>query len=95
MTDTTDPFVVVDNRLKERFELEAEGHVAYAQYRLRNGQITFIHTIVPPELEGRGVGSALARFALDVSAERGLKVVPKCPFIRGYIERHPEYQKLV
>lgn len=86
---------VRDNRLKEQFELEAEGHLAVAQYRLKAGIITFTHTIVPEQLGGRGIGSQLARFALDSARARHLTVVPKCPFIRGYIERHPEYQDLV
>jgi hypothetical protein len=86
---------VRDNRLKERFELEADGHLAVAQYHLKHGTITFTHTIVPEELEGRGIGGQLARAALDTARSEGLAVVPKCPFIRAYIERHPEYQDLV
>lgn len=86
---------VRDNRLRERFELTLDGHMAVAEYKLHHGVITFTHTLVPGELDGRGVGSALARAALNAARAEGLVVVPKCPFIRGYIERHAEYQDLV
>jgi predicted GNAT family acetyltransferase len=86
---------VRDNLAQHRFELEAYGHVAMAHYALTPGVITFTHTLVPKELEGRGIGSRLARGALDAARAQGLKVVPKCPFIAGYIGKHPEYADLV
>jgi hypothetical protein len=86
---------IKDNPAKHRFETEVEGRLAVAEYALDGDMITFTHTIVPSELEGRGIGSALAKAALEVARERGFAVVPRCPFIRGYIERHPEYQALV
>jgi predicted GNAT family acetyltransferase len=94
MSEPTQPPTVRDNRLKERFDVESEGHTAFVKYHLSPGQITFIHTIVPPALEGRGIGSALARAALDSAREQRLEVLPKCAFIRGYLDRHPEYQDL-
>jgi predicted GNAT family acetyltransferase len=66
-----------------------------AHYKLAPGVITFTHTLVPKELEGRGIGSKLARGALDAARAQGLKVVPKCPFIAGYIGKHAEYADLV
>jgi hypothetical protein len=84
-----------DNSADHRFELEADGHVAMAHYKLAPGVITFTHTLVPKELEGRGIGSRLARGALDAARAQGLKVVPKCPFIAGYIGKHPEYADLI
>lgn len=86
---------VVENEEKHRFELGEEGEKAVLTY-LRSGEtMTLTHTIVPPEVEGQGVGSRLVRGALDAVRERGLKVVPQCSFVRGFIERHPEYQELV
>ena len=86
---------VNDNPEKSQFEMIVDGHTALAAYRLKPGMITFTHTEVPKELGGRGIGSQLARGALDQSRERGLKVVPLCPFIKAYIEKHPEYADLL
>lgn len=89
------PYDVRDNREHHRFELEVDGHLAIAQYRLEPGIITFLHTEVPKELEGRGIGSALARAALDGVRAEGLKVVARCPFIASYIARHKEFADLL
>ena len=86
---------VVDNRAKDRFELEVDGHRAVAIYRREKGVITFTHTLVPPELEGRGIGSRLIEAALAQVRQEGLKVVPQCPFVRAYIDKHPEAQDLL
>ncbi|WP_277207376.1 GNAT family N-acetyltransferase [Isoptericola croceus] len=66
-----------------------------AYYRRRDGVVTFTHTKVSPEFEGQGVGSTLARGALDDVRGRGEQVVARCPFIKAYIERHPDYQDLL
>ena len=89
------PDEVRDNPAQRRFELNADGGTAATYYDLSPGVITFTHTEVPPALEGRGIGSKLARGALDAVRAQGLKVVAECPFIRGYIERHPEFQDLL
>ncbi len=86
---------VRDNAGKHRFELDVEGHTAMAYYNLSPGVITFTHTEVPPALSGRGVGSRLARGALDLVRAQNLKVVANCPFIGGYIGKHAEYQDLL
>ena len=86
---------VVDNRAENEFELEVDGHRAIAAYQLEGDTITFTHTLVPKKLEGRGVASKLIRAALDSARDRRLKVVPICPFVKAYIERHPEYQPLL
>ena len=86
---------VHDNAARKRFELEADGHTAYLYYRLEPGVITLVHTEVPPELGGRGVGSALVRGVLEAIRARGLKLVPKCPFVAGYMGKHPEFNDLV
>lgn len=86
---------VTDNRAEHEFELEVDGHRAIAAYQLEGDTIAFTHTFVPKKLEGRGIASKLIRAALDSARDRGLKVVPICPFVKAYIERHPEYQALV
>lgn len=87
--------VVVDNRAENEFELDVDGHRAVAAYQLEGDMITFTHTLVPKKLEGRGIASKLIRAALDSARDRGLKVIPICPFVKAFIERHPEYQSLV
>ena len=85
---------VRDNPSRHRFELEIEGHIAVVHYSLGPGVITFTHTEVPAELAGRGVGSQLARGALEQARARGLRVVAQCPFVAGYVAKHPEYGDL-
>ena len=87
---------VTDDPPESRYELRADGEVmGIAAYRLRPGLIAFTHTEVDPRLEGRGAGSRLAREALDDARRRELAVLPFCPYINGWIERHPEYTELV
>jgi predicted GNAT family acetyltransferase len=86
---------VRDNPAESRYEALVDGRLAIAEYMLTGENITFTHTEVPAELEGRGIASQLARYALDDARARGLKVIPLCPFISAYIRRHPEYQDIV
>ena len=86
---------VHDNPALHRFELEVGGVVAFSEYHRANGVVTFIHTEVPEELGGKGVGSALAGGALDLVRARGEKVIAKCPFIAAFIGKHPAYQDLL
>ncbi len=86
---------VQDNEARSRFEMTVEGATAVAQYKLDGDVLHLTHTVVPREVEGRGVGSRLIRGALDDARRRGLKVDPVCPFVRAFIERHSEYQDLL
>ena len=85
-----------DNREKHRFETDlGDGSLAIAEYQLTNGKIVFTHTDVPPSHEGKGIGSALIRFALASARDRGLAVIPICPFFRAYMVKHAEVQDLL
>ena len=86
---------VVNNRAHHRYELVVEGHLAATYYKLSDGVITFIHTEVPPELGGKGVGSQLIKGALDQVRAEGRKVIPECPFVKAYIDKHGEYADLL
>lgn len=86
---------IVHDEGASRFEMRAEGETAYAEYERRGDTVTFTHTIVPPALEGRGIGSALVGAALGWAREAGLKVIPACPFVARHIERHPEERDLL
>jgi len=92
MTTTLPPITL--NESTRRFEQVVDGHTAYIEFEHLPGAIAYTHTIVPKELGGRGVGSALARHALDHAAQHGLKVRPDCSFIHAYIDRHPAYQAI-
>ncbi|MFN8168690.1 MAG: GNAT family N-acetyltransferase [Candidatus Nanopelagicales bacterium] len=80
-----------------RYEGRVEGALAgFAEYQLTDQLVVFTHTEVDPAYEGQGVGSAIARWALDdVRAQGSRKVLPLCPFISGWIARHPDYADLV
>jgi hypothetical protein len=86
----TDEQAVLVNEDLSRFELEVEGHTAYITFTRDGGSMTLKHTEVPSELEGRGVGSRLVRGALDYVERNGLGLVPQCPFVRSYLQRHPD-----
>ena len=87
---------VVDDPGAGRFEIRVGDDVAgYAEYREEGAALAFTHTVVEPAYEGQGIGSALARGALEAVRERGLQVVPYCPFIRSWIAKHPDYVDLV
>ena len=86
---------VTDAPEQARYEARVDGAVAgFAAYRLRGDRIVLTHTEVDPAYEGKGVGSALAKVALDDVRARGLTAVVQCPFIAAYIRRHPEYADL-
>lgn len=86
---------VHDNTARHRFELDVEGETAFIDYRRKGGVVTMTHAEVPAALSGKGVGSRLARGALDLVRQRGEKVVPRCSFIARFVENHAEYQDLL
>jgi uncharacterized protein len=87
---------VVDRPDAHQFEILADGKVAgIAAYQLYPGEILFTHTEIDEAYEGKGLGSVLVRHALDSARERGLAVLPLCPFVRGWISRHDDYLDLV
>ena len=97
MADETEQVVVTRNEDESRWEARIDGALAgFAAYRVVDDDIVFTHTEVDPAFEGRGVGGALARHALDeVAEDASLRVVPRCPFIKAWIARHPDYAALV
>lgn len=86
---------VINNTEAGRFEVHIGGDVAYAEYRMTGRGILFPHTEVPSAFEGKGIGGALARTALDWARSQGQQVLPTCPFISAWIKRHPDYHDLV
>lgn len=86
---------VSNNPALSRYELAVDGHIAAAYYEIADGVITFDHTEVPPELGGKGIGSRLVQGALDQVRADGLKVIAGCPFVKGWLDKHPNYAGLL
>jgi predicted GNAT family acetyltransferase len=87
---------VVDAPDRERYELSIDGEVvAFTTYRLRPGRIAFLHTEVAARHQGQGLADRLIRFALEDARARALAVLPFCPFVKAFIERHREFEALV
>ena len=87
---------VVDVPDQRRFEIRVDGELAgFADYSRRGGRLILRHTEIRDAFEGRGLGSKLAQGALDAARTGGEAVVPLCPFIASYIEKHPDYEDLV
>jgi predicted GNAT family acetyltransferase len=78
-----------------RFEMDVAGGTALAVYRLGDGVMTFTHTEVPVALRGRGIGSQMMHGVLQSVRAQGLKVVPRCPFVAVFIDKHPQYAELL
>jgi hypothetical protein len=90
MVGVSDAQQVTDNQSISRFELRVDGLLAELPYRRNGKRLVLIHTEVPEQLEGRGLGGALVTAAVDRAAREGLTVVPLCPFARGWLQRHPD-----
>lgn len=89
--------MIADHPERHRYELHIDGaKAAEIVYRMSGSDtIELVHTEVKPEFEGQGFASQIATFALDDARKRGLKVVPSCSYIRGFLRKHPEYADLV
>ena len=89
------PDTIRDNTALSRFELEDGGITAFLTYRLAGDVITFQHTETPVAARGRGLASRLVQGALDNARARGLKVLPRCAFVRDYLAKHPEFRDVM
>lgn len=92
---STNDINITHNEQAHRFETTMDGQTGYISYQQRGVSLVYDHTIVPQELGGRGVGSALVKHALNYAREHDKKVVPQCSFVASYIDKHPDYQDLI
>ena len=87
---------VLDNEDDARFEIRAGGKVVgFLQYRLGDKEISFLHAETDDDFRGKGIGARLVQASLDAVRDRGLAVLPYCPFVRGWLAEHPDYVDLV
>ena len=86
---------VINNLQRLQFQIHLSGEIAFLEYRLYEGAVVLMHTEVPEPLGGRGVGTALAAAAFDYAKKNQLKVKVYCPFVKKYLDRHPELAPLV
>lgn len=88
-------YTVRHNAPASRFEVELEGQLCVADYRLRGSVLDLNHTVVPRALEGRGIAAAMVAAALAWAREQGWQVRPSCSYVATYMKRHPEVQDLL
>lgn len=86
--------VAINERL-HRFEIETDGGTAQLVFHRGPSLLDLVHAEVPPQAEGRGFGSALVRAAMEYAKEQRLRVIPSCPFVRQWLQRHHEYDDIV
>lgn len=89
------PSPIRDNTALSRFELDDGGVMAVLNYKLADDVITLAHTETPVQARGRGIASRLVAGVLNEMRQRGLKIVPRCSFVRAYLAKHPEFRDLV
>lgn len=87
-----DTFEIIRNDDRGRYEArEGDELLGFAMFRDEPDRVVFTHTVVKPELEGRGIGSMLARHVIEATIADGKRIVPECPFIAAYLDEHPQY----
>ena len=88
-------YSVVNNESELKFEVHLDGELAYLEYRFYKKDIALMHTVVPDSLGGKGIASALAHYALEWATKHEKPVMVYCPFVAGYLQKHPEYDGII
>ncbi len=88
-------YTLIDNEAAKRYEFHVDGHVPVIEYIKARDKIYLTHTEVPSALEGKGIASALIKKALEDIDAKNLTLIPLCPFVAGYLKKHPEWKRLV
>ena len=86
---------IANNEADHNFEFVVEGHRSFIDYKIKDGKIYLVHTEVPEELEGRGIASVMVSKAFKYIEESGLKLVPLCSYVQSYLQRHPEWDRIL
>ena len=88
-------YQLINNEARKQYEVHTEGVVLRIEYIRAQDRIFLTHTEVPKSMEGKGLGSAIVQLALEDIEQKGLTLVPLCPFVALYLKRHPEWKRLV
>ena len=86
---------ILNNEKQSRYETTVDGKTAFTAYNREGDTMTFTHTEVPPELEGKGIAGAIVKYALNDARSNSLGVVAACAYVASYLQRHPEYEDLL
>ncbi len=89
------PYIVNNNEKTQRFQIHEAGELAYLEYRYFKNDIALMHTFVPEVLEGKGIASTLAHYALEWAKENQKPVIVYCPFVAAYLKKHTEYNSII
>jgi uncharacterized protein len=89
------PYIVNNNEKTQRFEIHEAGELAYLEYRYFKNDIALMHTFVPEVLEGKGIASTLAHYALEWAKEHQKPEIVYCPFVVAYLKKHTEYNSII
>ena len=95
MKETFINLPLVKNEIGRRFEMKVEYYTAIIEYKEAPGKIILIHTEVPPELEGKGVATAIIEKTLNYIEKNQYKLIPLCPFVVAYLKRHPAWKRIL
>jgi hypothetical protein len=95
LNESLQPLPLHDHTDMRRFELEVDGHIAFTEYERTGKRIFLVHTEVPKELEGQGVGAALVEKEFQFIEAHGWKFIPYCPYVKTYLRRHPEWNRIL
>ena len=90
-----EPILITNNEKEQQFQVRVDGEMAYLEYRFYKGDIALMHTEVPDGLGGRGIASALAEYAFRYARDHKMPVMVYCPFVGGYLKKHPEHMELL
>ncbi len=90
-----EPILITNNEKEQQFQVRVDGELAYLEYRFYKGDIALMHTEVPDQLGGKGIASALAEYAFKYARDHNMPVMVYCPFVGGYLKKHPEHIELL